>query len=260
LPGFSYLVDGLRVFLDWIFTMLQGVGLPNYGIAILILTICIRTAVQPLSIKSAKSMREMQEIQPLIKELQEKYKGDSQTLNTKVSALYKEHKVNPLMGCLPIIIQMPFLIALFYVLKDYAYIEGYERFLWLPTLSDPDPLYILPVVVGATTFVQMKLTSAGSMSKEQASMQKIMAITMPLFIGYISFSFAAGLCLYWAFGNFYGITYQFFFNRRADRKKKAALAAKDDASAADRAEAEARAAAKREQKAAAKAAKKGGTN
>ena len=256
MPGFSYLVDGLRIFLDWIFTILQGVGLPNYGVAILILTICIRTAVQPLSIKSAKSMREMQEIQPLIKELQERYKGDNQTLNAKVSELYKEHKVNPLMGCLPILIQMPFLIALFWVLKDYNYIREFERFLWLPNLSDPDPLYILPVVVAATTFLQMKLTTAGSASKEQASVQKIMAITMPLFIGYISISFASGLCLYWAFGNFYGITYQFFFNRKADKKKQAKLEAKEK----EKPRGELRAEAQREHKAAAKAAKKGGNS
>ncbi len=260
MPGFSYLVDVLRLFLDWIFTMLQTVGFPNYGLAILLLTIAIRTAVQPLSIKSAKSMREMQEIQPLIKELQEKYKGDTQTLNAKVSELYKEHKVNPLMGCLPILIQMPFLIALFYVLKDYHYIDAYKQFLWLPSLSDKDPTYILPVLVALTTFAQMKLTSAGSMSKDQASVQKIMTITMPLFIGYISINFASGLCLYWAFGNFYGITYQYFFNRKADRKKKEALNAKEAEKAQEKADADARAAAKREAKAAAKAGKKGGSN
>ena len=214
-PGFHYLVSLMSMFFDWIFSTLQGFGIPNYGLAILLLTIAIRTAVQPLSIKQAKSMRGLQEIQPKMKEIQEKFKSTPEEMQKRISALYKEHKVNPLMGCLPLLIQMPFLISLFYVLRNYTYITAYERFLWLPNLSKMDPLYILPVLVGVTTFFQMKL----SMTQSNDQSQKIMAMIMPVFIAYVSMKFAAGLSLYWVFGNTYAIVYQIYFNWKTKKEK-----------------------------------------
>lgn len=209
MPGFSWLVHIMRVFFDWIFNTLQGFGLPNYGLAILILTVIIKTALQPLNAKQVKSMKALQEIQPKIKELQEKYKGNPEMLNREIADLYKEYKVNPFMGCLPILIQMPFLIALFYVLRDYPYIPEYEHFLWVPNLGKPDPYWIMPALVGITTYIQMKLSPSSSDPS-----QKMISIIMPIFIAYISLKFPAGLSLYWTLGNVYSIVYQYFVNKR----------------------------------------------
>ena len=227
MPGFSQLVDVMRLFFDWIFHTMQGLGLPNYGVAILVLTIIIRTALQPLSIKQAKSMRAMQAIQPKMKEVQEKYKSDPQEMNKQLGQLYKDHKVNPLMGCLPMLVQMPFLFAMFYVLRDYNYDPHFVRFLWLPTLHQPDPLYIMPVLVGLTTFIQMKLSSTTSTNDQMQLQMKIMTTIMPVFIGYVSMNFASGLSLYWVFGNIYSIIYQFYFNRKTAKLEMALGDAED---------------------------------
>lgn len=206
MPGFHWLVDVMRLFFDWIFHTLQGIGLPDYGVAIIILTLVIRTALQPLTVKQMKSMKALQEIQPKVKELQEKYKGKPEQLNKEIAELYKNSNANPLMGCLPVLVQMPFLIALFYALRNYHYIPEFDGFFWVPSLGKPDPFWILPALNGLTTFFQMRLAPTSSDPS-----QKMMMYIMPVFIAYISIKFPAGLSLYWTITNIYSIIYQYFF-------------------------------------------------
>ena len=183
-------------------------------------------------------MREMQKIQPLMKAVQEKYKNDKERLNKELMALYKEHKVNPMSGCLPLIIQMPILILLFQVLREfntriYAVYNGDPGFLWLKDLSLPDQLIqlpgsgifgiqsigIMPFLIGGSMYIQQKMTSTGGTagSKDGGSSQqtqKMMTIMMPLFIGFMSFSLPSGLTLYWFTSTLLGIGQQYLINKK----------------------------------------------
>jgi len=210
----------------------------NYGIAIILMTILIRVALYPLMQKQMVSMREMQKIQPLMKAVQEKYKNDKERLNKELMALYKEHKVNPMSGCLPLIIQMPILILLFQVLREfntkiYAVYNGNPGFLWLKDLSLPDQLIqlpgsgifgiqhlgIMPFLIGGSMYIQQKMTSTGGTAagKDGGSAQqtqKMMTIMMPLMIGFMSFTLPSGLTLYWFTSTLLGIGQQYLINKK----------------------------------------------
>ena len=210
----------------------------NYGIAIILMTVLIRVILYPLMQKQMVSMREMQKIQPLMKEVQAKYKNDKERLNKELMALYKEHKVNPMSGCLPLIIQMPILILLFQVLREfntkiYAVYNGNPGFLWLKDLSLPDQLIqlpgsgifgiqylgIMPFLIGGSMYIQQKMTSTdGTTGKDGGSAQqtqKMMTIMMPLMIGFMSFSLPSGLTLYWLTSTVLGIGQQYLINKKA---------------------------------------------
>lgn len=193
----------MTMFMDYCYAFTQAIGLPSYGIAIILLTLIIKLILSPLTAKQIRSMEGMQKLQPKIKELQKKYKGNNKKLQEEMGKLYKEMGVNPLSGCLPVIIQMPFLIAIFWALKAYPYDPAFESFLWLPSLGHPDPLYILPVLSALSTFgIQNQMSGAqAAASDAQATQQKVMKIVMPLFIGYISLSFPSGLVIYWIISN-----------------------------------------------------------
>ena len=223
----------------------------NYGIAIILMTILIRVILYPLMQKQMVSMREMQKIQPLMKAVQDKYKNDKERLNKELMALYKEHKVNPMSGCLPLIIQMPILILLFQVLREfntkiYAVYNGNPGFLWLKDLSLPDQLIqlpgsgifgiqyigIMPFLIGGSMYIQQKMTSTGGTAagKDGGSAQqtqKMMTIMMPLMIGFFSFSLPSGLTLYWFTSTLLGIGQQYLINKKmstiADMPKEAVL-------------------------------------
>lgn len=136
---FSGIMDVLsgfmQTFLTYCYQLTITVGYPSYGIAIIMLTLIIKLILAPLTAKQIRSMEGMQELQLRIKELQKKYKGNQKKLQAEMGKLYKEMNVNPLSGCLPILIQMPFLVAIFYALREYPYEEAYKSFLWLPSLG-----------------------------------------------------------------------------------------------------------------------------
>ena len=223
----------------------------NYGVAIILLTIFIRLILYPLMQKQMVSMREMQKIQPLMKAVQEKYKNDKERLNKELMALYKEHKVNPMSGCLPLLIQLPILILLFQTLREFKYyipntetIDG--GFLWIANqveiikdglpeivggLAAPEQLIglgdgifglsyigILPFLVGGSMYVQQKMTSTGGTAGKDggssAQTQKMMTIMMPLMIGFMSFSLPSGLTLYWFTSTLLGIGQQYLINKK----------------------------------------------
>ena len=191
-----------------IYELTRLIGEPSYGLAIIIMTILIKLILSPLTAKQIASTRAMSRIQPKMKELQARYKDDKVTLNQKMSELYKSEGVNPLAGCLPLLIQMPIMIGIFYGIRDFNY-EGPANFLWMSSIGDPDPYYILPILSALTTFIQSKQTMPPSHNPSG----KIMLYFMPLFMGYISLKFPAGLVLYWVVMNIMQIAQQFFMDR-----------------------------------------------
>jgi len=179
----------------------------NYGFAIILLTIVIRTVLLPLTVAQTRSTQKMQELNPKIEELKKKYKNEPEKLNQKTMELWRSQKVNPLSGCLLLLVQFPFLIAFFRLLNDYAY-QGSASFLWISHLGKPDALFILPVLAAATTFWQTKVATPVADSS-----QNTMLYAMPLLIGWISTRFAAGLALYWVVSNLYGIAQHYITPR-----------------------------------------------
>jgi YidC/Oxa1 family membrane protein insertase len=197
----------LQQILTFFYSMTGSLGIPNYGVAIILLTLVIKLILYPLTLKQVRGMKAMQELQPKMKELQEKYKGNPEKLNKEMALLYKESGVNPLSGCLPLLVQMPILMGIFYAIRDYQYAQ-LPSFLWIPDLSQPDHLYILPILSAATTYIQQKQTSA-----DMNQQTKMMMTFMPLFIGYISINFPGGLVLYWVMSNIFQITQQWWMYR-----------------------------------------------
>jgi len=206
-----------------LYHFLSGAGLPNYGLAIVLMTVIIKIILYPLTKKQIESTRAMMAIQPKMKELQEKYKNDKVRLNQELAKLYKDNNMNPLAGCLPLLIQMPILFGIYYAIRDFQY-EGPANFLWMENIANPDPMYILPVLSAVTTYIQAKQTMPkknpndkqdGMMGMMQGQM---MTYFMPLFIGYISLNFPAGLVLYWIVMNIMQIAQQAYINKQMDSK------------------------------------------
>ncbi len=187
---FNALVSGMQWVMQFFYNITH-----SYGLAIILLTIVVRVVIMPLYHGQLRYMRKMQELQPEMKRLQEKYKKDPQRLNQEMMDLYKRVGTNPLAGCIPMIVQLPILYALFAGLEHFPYI-GSKAFLWLPSLSLPDPYYILPVIVAGTTLWQTFVTMprAGT----DRSQQMITYIMMPALLFFISMRYASGLSLYWA--------------------------------------------------------------
>jgi YidC/Oxa1 family membrane protein insertase len=191
--------------------------IPNYGVAIMLLTVIIRILFWPITRKSTQSMKKMAALQPMIKELQERHKANPQKMQQEMMALYRENKVNPLSGCLPLLIQIPVFIALFVVLRSAIELR-FASFLWIHDLSEPEnlfadvlpfPLNTLPLLMAATMFLQMKLTpSAGDPAQ-----QKIMMIMMPAMMLFFLYSYPAGLALYWTTQNILMIIQQLMNQR-----------------------------------------------
>ncbi len=213
---FSPIVKFLQVILDFFYHITSVVGFENYGFAIILMTIVIKMILYPLTVRQVKSMKGMQDIQPEMKKLQAKYKNNPQLLQQEMGKLYKEAGVNPLAGCLPLFAQMPILMGMFYALRDLSYV-GDPNFLWMTTLSAPDPYYILPVLSAFTTFIQQKQTTT-----EMNQQMKMMMIFMPIFIGWISISFPAGLVLYWVTMNIMQILQQWWMYHGEKNVKKGA--------------------------------------
>jgi YidC/Oxa1 family membrane protein insertase len=185
----------------------------NYGVSIILLTLLIKTVFIPLTHKSYKSMRAMQAIQPQVKALQEKYKGNKEKLSKETMALYKEHQINPLGGCLPMFIQIPFFIAFFNILYTSIELRHAPFYGWIHDLSAKDPHYILPVIMGVSMFVQQKIQPT-SMDPKQARIMMFLPVVFTFFF----MNFPAGLVLYWLFNNLFTITQQFVTTRLLEKR------------------------------------------
>ena len=224
---FDPLVQVFRLVFEGFYNLTAAVGFANYGIAIILMTILVKALMYPLTAKQVRSMKAMQELQPALKKLQKDYKDNPQLLQQKMAELYKEAGVNPLAGCLPLLIQMPILMGVYYCLYGYSY-SGDPTFLWLTSLSDTDPLYVLPILSALTTYIQQKQTMANNGQDNQQ--MKIMSYMMPLFIGWISLNFPSGLVVYWVTMNLCQIAQQWYMFRG---EKKLAVEV-EDASASDK--------------------------
>jgi YidC/Oxa1 family membrane protein insertase len=221
---FGVIARPLFLWLKWTYERV----VPNWGWAIVIQTLIINLALLPLRISSMKSALKMQKVAPQIKAIQEKYKKYSmrdprkQEMNQEVSELYKAHGVNPVGGCLPMIIQMPFLFA-YYSMLQAALDLRHAPWLWIRDLSSPDPWHILPIGIIITMLLTQRMTPQPGMDPAQ---QKMMTIMMPLMLGVISWSLAAGLCLYWSEGNLIAIAQQAIMNRTSLGREMRELALK----------------------------------
>lgn len=188
---------------------------PNWGWCIVTLTVIINLVLLPLRISSMKSMLKMQKVQPQMKAIQDKYKKYKMTdpkrqdMNVEIGELYKKHGINPLGGCLPIVIQMPFLFAFYAMLANVTELRQ-ASWLWIKDLSSPDPLFLIPILVIATQMILQRMSPSGGMDPQQ---QKMMNFMMPLMIGVFSWSVASGLGVYWITGVVVMIIQQMIMNR-----------------------------------------------
>jgi len=216
---FQSLVNAMTSLTHWLYGLTVSVGVPSYALAIIILTILIKVVLFPLTQKQMVSMKKMQEIQPKIKEIQDKYKNkDPQKMQQKIMEMYRENNVNPMAGCLPILVQMPILIALYRSLLHIEFLNNeHAGFLWITTLTDKDPYFILPLLAGITTFMQTKLTTS---TTDQT--QRMMLYMMPVFITWISTTVPAGLVLYWVTFNILGFAQQLLVNKQVGQVKEGA--------------------------------------
>lgn len=193
----DFLSNIIQQVITILYNLTDTLGFPNYGIAIILMTVLVKIILYPVTAKQIKSTKAMMDIQPKMKAIQTKYKDDKMRMNQELAALYKREGVSPLAGCLPLLIQMPIMIGIFYGVRDYNYV-GPASFLWMKTIAEPDPMYILPVVSAVATFFQSKLsTPAADENIPGGNTTKYMTYFMPLFVGYISLEFPAGLIIYW---------------------------------------------------------------
>ncbi|MHB1394612.1 MAG: YidC/Oxa1 family membrane protein insertase [Clostridia bacterium] len=210
----------------------------DYGYSIIIFTILTKILLLPINIKQTESTKRMNVISPLMKEIQEKYKNDKEKMNQKLLELYKEHNYNPASGCLPALIQMPILFALFYVIQDpvkYVFIDANvyagitKNFWWITDLGKSEMsatlitvagfgIPILAILSAATTYYQMKMISPSKGKVDQT--QKMMTNMMPIMFGWITLSVPAGLALYWIAGNIFTIAQQYFMMKPSVEKKE----------------------------------------
>lgn len=231
----AFLGKILGSLLRFVYDIIAGIGIePSnfsyYAMAVIVTTIIFKFMLLPIMLKQTKSTRMMGEIQPKMKEIQDKYKKDPQTMQVKMQQLYKEHNYNPMSGCLPLLIQVPVIIAFFAVFREpakYAFTEPglYDSiskvFLWIPNLDNPDPyLWGLPLLAAATTYLQSKLMAPASGGNAQAeSTQKMMTMFLPVLIFISARTFPAGLALYWVLGNIFTIFQQLITNKLSENVK-----------------------------------------
>jgi YidC/Oxa1 family membrane protein insertase len=220
----NIIVHWMTYLLNILYNLSSSVGLPNYGVAIILLTILIKTIIYPLTYKQMASMRKTVELQPKIKAIQTKHKNDKEKANAEVMELYKEHKVNPMGGCLPIVVQLPIFWGLYSTLRNFPYGSSAAAAHWflgfdLTKIYGFTPTYhiILPVFAAATTYLQTKVTNPNASTDPT---QKTMLYVMPIFFAYISATVPSGLALYWVTMNCVSILQQLYINRKLSNQKK----------------------------------------
>ena len=207
---------------------------PSWGWSIVIMTICIKTLFWPLSAKASRSQKRMAKIQGPMAELKEKYKDNPQKLQQETLKVFKENQVNPVAGCLPMLIQMPIFLGLFYMLRSASELR-HESFLWVSDLSMPDtltyiagyPLNLLPLLMGITMFFQMRMMPVSPTA--DPAQQKIFKFLPFIFLVFL-YNFSSGLVLYWTVQNLLTILQQKIINSRPDEELQPVVAAKAAAS------------------------------
>ncbi|MDP4590251.1 MAG: membrane protein insertase YidC [Burkholderiaceae bacterium] len=215
-PGLDLVVDygwltiiakPLFILMTWLHSILG-----NWGWTIVALTVVVKAIFYPLSAASYKSMAKMKQVAPRLTALREKFGGDKQKLNMAMMEMYKTEKINPLGGCLPIVVQIPVFISLYWVLLASVEMRGAQWVLWVDDLSVRDPFFILPAVMMATMFLQMSLNP-----KPPDPMQAKVMMFMPVIFGGMMFFFPAGLVLYWCVNNTLSIAQQWYITQKINK-------------------------------------------
>ncbi|MCM8759256.1 MAG: YidC/Oxa1 family insertase periplasmic-domain containing protein [Candidatus Omnitrophica bacterium] len=205
----------------FIFYILSSIHkvIPNWGFAIIVLTILIKLIFFPLTRSSLRSMKQIQKLRPYLQDIQKKYKDNPQLMQKEMMNLYKTYKINPFGGCLPMLVQIPIFVGFFLALRNSIYLRGSGFILWIKDLSLPDtvarigsiPINILPVLMFITSFLQQRLTPAVDQS------QKIMNVVLPLMMLVLFYNFSSGLLLYWVTMNIAGLVEQYYIYKIAKR-------------------------------------------
>ncbi len=219
--GWAFLRPIIRPFVGvilWVLNFLHDQLLISYGWVLIIFAVLMRALLWPLNQKAMRAQLRNMAVQPLLQEIQAKYKNEPEKLQKEMTRLWKEHGFNPLAGCLPLLIPYPVLIALFFVFQNTIELRG-QSFLWLPDLSAPDPLYLLPLLMGLSMFL-LQYISFRSMDQVNPQM-KMMMWMMPIMMMFIFFRFASGLNLYYAAVNVATLPQQYWI---AGERKKVRLA------------------------------------
>ncbi|HUG16421.1 MAG TPA: YidC/Oxa1 family membrane protein insertase [Thermomicrobiales bacterium] len=181
------------------------------GLSIIVFTIVLKTILLPLTVKSIRSTFAMQQLQPKIKELQKKYAKDRQELTQQTMRMYQEYRINPLAGCLPMLIQIPIFFGLYFAVRDLSRTAG--DFMWIPNLAEADPWKILPIMAGVFQFIQTRMMrphKAPKVTDPQQAMMNTMMNFMPIIVIVFGWSFASGAVLYWATQSVYSVIQQWF--------------------------------------------------
>jgi YidC/Oxa1 family membrane protein insertase len=210
--GMPYTVDyGWLTFIaSPLFSVMSGIQkmVINWGLSIILLTVLIKLLFYPLSAASYRSMGQMRELSPRLQSMKEKFGDDKQKMQQAMMELYKTEKINPLGGCLPILIQIPVFIALYWVLLGSVELRN-ASFLYITDLSSKDPYYVLPLLMAASMFLQTKLNP-----KPTDPMQARLMMMMPIVFSIFFFFFPSGLVLYWLVNNILSITQQWYVNKK----------------------------------------------
>jgi len=213
-PGFRTIIRPVALGARWLLVwMHESLGFA-YGLGLVAFGVLIRLLLWPLNQKAMRSSMEMQAIQPIMKELQEKYKNDPPRLQQEMFKLYKERKVNPLGGCWPMLLPWPVLLALFFVFQNSIELRG-ESFLWMPDLSRADPLFLTPLLMGASMYALMKL---GQRGMEPNPQMKMMLYIMPPVMTFMFAQFASGLNLYYLVSNLASLPQQWMLTQERLRR------------------------------------------
>jgi YidC/Oxa1 family membrane protein insertase len=208
------IIKTISRFILWMMEVLYGV-FHNYGVVIIIFSILMKVVFYPLTSRSLKSMKKMQELQPRLKALQEKYKKEPQKMQAEIMKLWKENKVNPMSGCLLMLPQLPIFFALFTVFRNTILLRGSEFMLWMNDLSQPDSTWILPIIMAGTMFLQQKMTM-------QDPKQKMLVYVLPVVFFFLFKGFPTGLVLYWTMFNVLSVL-ETLLIRRPQQQKELAL-------------------------------------
>ncbi len=204
LGWFGFIAKPLLVVLKFFYRYVH-----NYGIAIILLTVIIKILFHPLTRKQYESMGQIQKLQPKMQAIREKFKDDKERMNREIMDLYRTHKINPLGGCWPMLLQIPVFFALYRALLSSIELRGAPFMFWIQDLSEKDPCYITPIIMGATMFLQQRMTPASGDPNQQKMM-----MFMPIIFTFLFLNFPSGLVLYWLVNNVLTIGQQFVSQRR----------------------------------------------
>jgi len=216
-PGLRTIIRPVAVGVRWLLVWMHEHLHLAYGLVLVSFGIMVRILLWPLNQKAMRANMQLQAVQPLMKDIQERHKADPQKMQQEMFKLYKEYNVNPLGGCWPMLLPMPVLFALFFVFQNTIELRG-ASFLWLPDLSRPDPLYIIPVIMGASMW---GLSKVGQVGMEPNPQMKMMLYIMPVMMTFLFLNFASGLNLYYAVSNIASIPQQWMLARERLRKNAA---------------------------------------